>query len=134
MKRMSKPAPTAMARRRRAVWYSISFVLFMFVALAVGQAIARAPGKSYESPERIAGLPLVATRLEARGIVAIGGRATGAIAFGGLAVGVIAVGGVAVGGIALRAVSLGILAISGDAVGRWAVGGYAYAEGGLALG
>jgi hypothetical protein len=114
------------------------FGLFM-VAMSFGHRAWAVPGPtgSYESPARIAGLPLFAYGPHARGIVAMGGLPVGVVAIGGLPIGVIAFGGVAVGGVAVAGVAAGIFAVGGCALGGWAIGGLAVghcALGGLAVG
>lgn len=142
--------PRAAARYRRwMVWFWIVWAIVMASGWWTTRAVERAPAVPYESPLRIAGLPLLAYGDEARGIVAVGGIATGVVAIGGVAVGAVAFGGVALGGLALGGVSAGLFALGGLAVGWWAlgggaigycafgglaIGGHAYAGGGVALG
>ncbi len=126
-------------------WFWLLYAFFMLIVF-VGSYILRGPTYlfpkhsplvPYESPIRVAGLPLIAYGDTPRGVIAVGGRPTGVLAVGGLAVGVIAIGGLAFGGIALGGLSIGILALGGGALGWWAVGGGAvgkYAFGGLAVG
>jgi hypothetical protein len=133
------PGARAAARRRHR---HVGFWVVLAVCLALGwwtNALGtRGPITTpYESPLRVAGIPLLAYGDHARGVLAIGGTAVGVLAFGGVAVGAVAVGGVALGGLAVGGLSAGLLALAGLAVGWWAVGGGAlgyYAFGGLAVG
>ncbi len=123
MKRLSEGLPAAAKSGRWVIWYITAMVFLMVLGFVLNHAIARVPGKTYESPVQIAGLPVVSVGPQARGVVAIGGVATGVIAFGGIAIGGLAVGGLALGGIPLGGLSLGILALGGGALGWWALGG-----------
>ncbi len=105
-------------------------------------------GRSYTSPRRLLGIPLldiqfggsglansgvaiskkafgwIALGDRAKGILfAYGGFATGFFAVGGISCGVFAVGGAAIGGLALGGGALGLIALGGGAVGYDAVGG-----------
>jgi hypothetical protein len=116
------------------------FILYMLGILLLAHfvtAVALSPEHVYESPARVAGLPVVSYGPVAHGILAIGGRATGVIALGGLAVGFIAFGGLSVGVFAIGGMSIGLLAMAGVALGWRACGGLAVGQaalGGLALG
>src|SRR6267378_3377727 len=146
----SGPADTRPGPRH----FWVLYLVFMISALVILPMLGRRamPSynlRSYESPSRIAGLPVFASGAAPVAIIAIGGRPRGVIAIGGLAFGAVALGGVAVGGLAIGGVSLGIFAIAGLAMG-WralgggaigyrafgglAIGGYAYAGNGVAFG
>ena len=132
--------PAEASDRRRAIPFWLFFLLYMAAILVVihlATAVVFSGERSYSSPTRIAGAPLVSYGSSARGVIAIGGRATGIVAVGGLAIGVVAIGGLAVGGVALGGASLAVLAIGGVALGWRAVGGLAIGEaalGGVAVG
>ena len=88
------------------------FVVYMLGILLLTHfvtAVALSPEHAYESPTRIAGMPLVSYGPVAHGVIALGGRATGVIALGGLAVGLVAIGGLAAGVFSLGGVDLGLL-------------------------
>lgn len=127
-------------QKRRMRWFWILFVaMMMFLTLVRPLPGPSNPPQSYESPIRVAGLPLFASGQHPRGIIAYGSFPVGVIAIGGLSVGLIAIGGVALGGIALSGLSFGLLALGGGAFGYYAFGGlaagaYAYAGGGVAVG
>lgn len=116
------------------------FILYLLAILLLTHfitAIAFSRDHIYESPMRIAGLPLISYGPVAHGIVALGARATGVIALGGIAVGFIAFGGVTLGVISIGGLSVGLFAIAGVALGWRALGGLAFGEaalGGLAVG
>jgi hypothetical protein len=136
--RIAGPAPGEPEKPPRSMW---PFFLLIFGLIAAvnwgGRWLPVAPVEPYESPTRIAGLPLLAMGEHPRGIIAFGNFPVGVIAIGGASVGLIAIGGVAIGGLALSGLSLGIFAIGGGAVGWWAFGGGAagyYATGGGAAG
>ena len=127
----SASAPTA---ARHLAWL---IPLVMFLSVGLSRTLLRFPNQPYESPNQLAGLPLVAAGATPHAIIAIGGRPVGVIAIGGIAMGVVALGGIAIGGIAISGLSLGIIALGGGAVGWLAMGGGAlgrYAFGGLAVG
>jgi hypothetical protein len=132
------PDPGAAARRRhRHVGFWVVWAVCLALAWWTNALGTRGPIAPYESPLRVAGMPLLAYGDHARGVLAIGGTAVGVLAFGGIAVGAVAVGGVALGGLAVGGVSAGLLALAGLAAGWWAIGGGAlgyYAFGGLAVG
>ncbi len=132
------PAPGQPEKPRRGMWF-LFLIIFgsIFLANWGNWALPVSSVESYESPTRIAGLPLIAKGERPRGIIAYGNFPVGVIAIGGASVGLIAIGGVAVGAFALSGLSLGIFAIGGGAVGWWAFGGGAagyYATGGGAVG
>lgn len=136
--RIPGPAPGQPEKPRRGTWI-LFLLIFGTIALTnLGRPWLPATlVESYESPTRIAGLPLFAMGEHPRGIIAYGNFPVGVIAIGGASFGVIAFGGVAVGAFALSGLSLGIFAIGGGAVGWWAFGGGAagyYATGGGAVG
>jgi hypothetical protein len=127
--------------RIRWFWGFFSFLILFLVLVQLTRrwsSVVNMDGvREYQSPVRIAGLPVIAMGAHPNGVVAIGGRPTGFIAIGGIAVGVVAIGGLAFGGIALGGLSAAIFALGGGALGWWAVGGGAvgrYALGGLAFG
>ena len=134
----SGPADLRSLPRHFWILYLVFMITFLVVLPTLGRrAMPSYDVRSYESPVRFAGLPLLATGAAPVAIVAIGGRPRGVIALGGIAFGVIAVGGVAVGGLAFGGVSLGLIALGGLAVGWRALGGGAIgyrAFGGLAIG
>ncbi len=115
------------------------------VEVLVRDSFPGAKGYRYESPMRVAGLPLVAVASgphgrervgRPRGIIAIGDHPRGVIAIGGLPVGFIAIGGVARGIVTLGGVSIGVFALGGCTIGALAVGGLAmglYAFGGMVV-
>jgi hypothetical protein len=114
------------------------------VEVLVRDSFPGAKGYRYESPMRIAGLPLLSVASgphgrerfgKPRGIIAIGDHPRGVVAIGGMPVGVIAIGGVARGIISFGGVSIGVVAIGGCTIGAAALGGIAaglYAFGGMA--
>ncbi len=139
MRNASETLADPAGSRQFLKWFWIGFAIFMVLSFLLTSALGRAATRSYESPTRIAGMPLLAYGAEPRGIIALGGRASGVIAVGGVAVGAVAIGGLALGGIAFGGLSLGLLALGGGAAGYYAlgggaVGGYAYAGNGVALG
>ena len=124
-----------------------------FRARFVKETPARpATRRSWTSPTRFLGLPLVDIQMlvsgingppaghpaVARGWIAIGDRAWGILfAAGGIARGGVAVGGVCVGVVALGGLGCGVLSLGGLVIGGLAVGGVAAgwdAVGGLAAG
>lgn len=132
------PADTREQRRMMPFWlFFIGYMAVILVLTHLTTAVVFSGERSYSSPTRIAGLPVLSYGSTAKGIVAIGGRATGVVAVGGLAIGVIAIGGLAVGGISLGGATLAFLALGGLAVGWRAIGGLAVGDaalGGLAIG
>jgi hypothetical protein len=140
MRDLSEGVVDPLRSRKVMKWFWLFFALFMLFGIGLSRFTSSGmltKGSSYESRERINGLPLVSIGSSPRGVIAIGGQPTGVIAVGGLAVGVIAIGGLAVGGIALGGLSVGLLALAGLALGWRAVGGCALGQaalGGLAIG
>ena len=160
----SSPGPTWMRKlgdgtvdprelRRKMLRVVLFFGILQAVSIIVGDiAFYQAHGRharSYNSPIKIAGLPLFSIGPIAHGIIAYGGVATGVIAIGGLAAGVIAFGGLSVGVFAFGGLSAGLLVVAAVALGWQAVGAvalghaalgalaigrYAYAGDGVALG
>ena len=139
--------------RRKMLRVVLFFGILQAVSIIVGDiAFYQAHGRharSYNSPIKIAGLPLFSIGPIAHGIIAYGGVATGVIAIGGLAAGVIAFGGLSVGVFAFGGLSAGLLVVAAVALGWQAVGAvalghaalgalaigrYAYAGDGVALG
>src|SRR5713226_1710618 len=129
--------------RRKMLRVVIFFGILQAVSIIVGDiAFYQAHGRharSYNSPIKIAGLPLFSIGPIAHGIIAYGGVATGVIAIGGLAAGVIAFGGLSAGLLVVAAVALGwqavgAVALGHAALGALAIGRYAYAGDGVALG
>ena len=128
------------------------FIVYMMICIGLTHfitAVVLSKDYGFDSPVRIAGLPVVSYRPAAHGIIAIGGRATGVVALGGVAAGFIAIGGVTAGVISVGAVSLGLFAFAGvsigwrafgalaighSALGSCAVAKYAYAGNGVAYG
>ena len=126
--------------RMRWFWGFYLFMMLVFILLPFTRPWPSTNlngAREYESPMRIAGMPVIAMGAHPNAVIAIGGRPTGLIAIGGIAVGVVAIGGLAFGGIALGGLSAAIFALGGGALGWWALGGGAvgrYALGGLAVG
>ena len=111
----SGPADTRRVPRRFWVLYLVFMISALVILPMLGRrAMPSYNVRSYESPTRIAGLPVFASGAAPVAIIAIGGRPRGVIAIGGIAYGAVAIGGVAVGGLA--------------------IGGYAYAGNGVAFG
>ncbi|MCA9183993.1 MAG: sigma-70 family RNA polymerase sigma factor [Pirellulaceae bacterium] len=117
-------------------------------SLSTDEVAARLPAamrdlqhcRSYDSPWRLLGLPLVSVRFH--GASAYGQQrlrpAVGWIAIGDKAYGILfACGSVAVGGFAFGAISIGLLAFGGMGIGALALGGVAigaWASGGIGMG
>jgi len=153
MRKLGDGAVDPRELRRKMLRVVLFFGILQAVSIIVGDiAFYQAHGRharSYNSPIKIAGLPLFSIGPIAHGIIAYGGVATGVIAIGGLAAGVIAFGGLSVGVFAFGGLSAGLLVVAAVALGWQAVGAvalghaalgalaigrYAYAGDGVALG
>ncbi|SRR6266852_1608849 len=139
--------------RRKLLRVFVFFGILQLGSIIVGDiAVYQAPGRHdqpYNSPIRVAGLPLLSIGVVAHGIIAVGGVATGVIAIGGVTAGGVAFGGLSIGLFAFGGLSLAVMAFAGiaigwravgavaighSALGALAIGRYAYAGDGVALG
>lgn len=122
----------------------IFFGIIQACAVAGGDiavyAVYRAHGQhisSYDSPVKVAGMPLLSIGGKAHGVIAYGGVATGIVAIGGVTAGLITFGGLGMGFFSFGGLSLAWIAVGGVAIGWRAMGGLAIGDaalGGLAIG
>ena len=115
--------------RKAILGMSVLFGVLQVALIVVADiAVYRAHGRhqrSYNSPRKIAGMPLLSVGPIAHGVIAYGGVATGIVAIGGVTAGVIAFGPISVGVFSFGALSLGIFVLAALAVGWRAVGALA---------
>lgn len=148
----SEPGPVWMRelaldprRLRKVILRTVIFFgIIQAVAVVAGDiavyAVYRAHGQhisSYDSPVKVAGIPLLSIGGKAHGVIAYGGVATGIVAIGGVTTGVITFGGLGIGFFSFGGLSLALIAVGGVAIGWRAMGGLAIGDaalGGLAIG